>query len=116
MGVRLKREPTTNGWLYFTKGVGNWGTDYLMRAVANALGPGWNRPQDAVYPLSQRDGNGDEYDGASHKYVIHFDKDQLPPAHGEPAPEPPAPASLGAQQSLETEQPTLSPPEPHQEE
>ena len=42
--------------------------------------------------------------------------DQLPPAHGEPAPEPPAPASLGAQQSLETEQPTLSPPEPHQEE
>jgi hypothetical protein len=43
MGVRLKREPTTNGWLYFTKGVGNWGTDYLLRAVANALGPGWNR-------------------------------------------------------------------------
>ena len=41
--------------------------------------------------------------------------DQLPPAQGEPAPAPPAPASLGAQQSLETEQPTLSP-EPHQEE
>jgi hypothetical protein len=48
--------------------------------VANALGPGWNRPQDAVYPLSQRDGNGDDYDGMSHEYVIHFDKDQLPPA------------------------------------
>src|SRR5207247_6490685 len=30
-GVRLKREPTTDGWLYFTKGVGNWGTDYLLR-------------------------------------------------------------------------------------
>jgi len=28
MGVHLKRQPTTNGWLYFTKGVGNWGTDY----------------------------------------------------------------------------------------
>ena len=80
MGVRLKREPTTNGWLYFTKGVGNWGTDYLLRAMANALGPGWNRPQDAVYPLSQRDGNGDDYDGVSHRYVIHFDKDQRSPA------------------------------------
>ena len=80
MGLRLKREPTTNGWLYFTKGVGNWGTDYLLRAMANALGPGWNRPQDAVYPLSQRDGNGDDYDGAAHRYVIHFDKGQLPPA------------------------------------
>src|SRR6266404_283169 len=80
MGVRLKREPTTNGWLYFTKGVGNWGTDYLLRAMANALGPGWNRPQDAVYPLSQRDGNSDDYDGAAHRYVIHFDKGQLPPA------------------------------------
>jgi hypothetical protein len=80
MGVRLKREPTTNGWLYFTKGVGNWGTDYPLRAMANFLGPGWNRPQDAVYPLSQRDGNGDDYDGAAHNYVIHFDKGQLPPA------------------------------------
>jgi len=80
MGVRLKREPTTNGWLYFTKGVGNWGTHYLLRAMANALGPGWNRPQDAVYPISQRDGSGDDYDGAAHNYVIHFDKGQLPPA------------------------------------
>jgi hypothetical protein len=80
MGVHLKREPTTNGWLYFTKGVGNWGTDYLLRGMANLLGPGWNRPQDAVYPLSQRDGNGDDYDGAAHKYVMHFDKGQLPPA------------------------------------
>ena len=60
--------------------MGNWGTDYLLRGIANLLGPGWNRPQDAVYPLSQRDGNGDDYDGAAHKYVIHFDKGQLPPA------------------------------------
>jgi hypothetical protein len=48
--------------------------------VANLLGPGWNRPQDAVYPLSLKDANGDEYDGVSHNYVIHFAKGQLPPA------------------------------------
>jgi hypothetical protein len=80
MGRHLKKQKTTNGWLYFTKGVGNFGDDYLLRGMANLLGPGWNRPQDAVYPLSQKDANGDEYDGAWHKYVIHLDKGELPPA------------------------------------
>ena len=80
MGVHLKRQKTTNGWLYFTKGVGNFGTDYLTRGMANLLGPGWNRPQDAVYPLSQKDGNGHDYDGAEYKYVMRFEKGRLPPA------------------------------------
>ncbi len=59
MGLHLKRQKTTNGWLFFTKGVGNFGTDYLVRGMANLLGPGWNRPQDAVCPLSQKDAAGD---------------------------------------------------------
>ena len=80
MGVHLKRQKTTNGWLYFTQGVGNLGTDYLTRGMANLLGPGWNRPQDAVYPLSQKDAAGDTYDGAKHRYVVRFSKGQLPPA------------------------------------
>lgn len=80
MGLHLKKQKTTNGWLYFTKGVGNFGTDYLTRGMANLLGPGWNRPQDAVYPLSQKDASGDEYDGAKHKYVVRFEKGKLPPA------------------------------------
>ena len=80
MGLHLKKQKTTNGWLFFTKGVGNFGTDYLTRGMANLLGPGWNRPQDAVYPLSQKDASGDTYDGEKHKYVIRFAKGQLPPA------------------------------------
>jgi len=80
MGLHLKKQKTTNGWLYFTTGVGNFGTDYLTRGMANLLGPGWNRPQDAVYPLSQKDASGDEYDGAKHKYVVRFEKGKLPPA------------------------------------
>ena len=80
MGLHLKRLKTTNGWLYFTKGVGNFGDDYLRRGMANLLGPGWNRPQDAVYPLSQKDANGDEYDGEKYKYAMRFDKGKLPPA------------------------------------
>ena len=80
MGLHLKKQKTTNGWLYFTKGVGNFGTDYLARGMANLLGPGWNRPQDAVYPLSQKDASGDEYNGEKHKYVVRFEKGKLPPA------------------------------------
>src|SRR5262249_16995580 len=80
MGLYLKRQKTTNGWLYFTKGVGNWGTNYLLRGMGNLLGPGWNRPQDGVYPLSQKDANGDEYNGADRSYIIRFEKGQLPPA------------------------------------
>jgi len=81
MGLHLKRQKTTNGWLYFTKGVGNFGTDYLTRGMANLLGPGWNRPQDAVYPLSQKDADGHEYDGAKYRYVMRFEKGELPPAN-----------------------------------
>jgi hypothetical protein len=80
MGVHLKRQKTTEGWLFFTKGVGNFGTDYLTRGMANLLGPGWNRPQDAVYPLSQKDAGGDGYDGAKHNYLVRFGKGMLPPA------------------------------------
>jgi hypothetical protein len=79
MALRLKHQKTTNGWLYFTEGVGNFGTDYVLRGMANLLGPGWNRPQDAVYPISQKDAEGNEYDGAKYKYVIRFDKGGLPP-------------------------------------
>ena len=80
MARHLKEQKTINGWLYFTKGVGNFRTDYLLRGMANLLGPGWNRPQDAVYPLSQKDAKGDEYSGAGHNYVMRFEKGRLPPA------------------------------------
>ena len=82
MARRLKRQETTNGWLYFTEGVGNFGTDYLVRGMANLLGPGWNRPEDAVYPISQEDADGNEYDGSKHNYVMRFEKGGLPPVDG----------------------------------
>lgn len=82
MALRLKRQKTTNGWLYFTTGVGNFGTNYLLRGMANLLGPGWNRPKDAVYPISQMDADGNAYDGSKYNYVIHFEKGGLPPVDG----------------------------------
>ena len=69
-----------NGWAYTTK-TGIYGTDYLMRALVTAIGLGANRPQDAVYPTSLKDGEGRKYNGEN-KYVMHFPEGQLPPAQG----------------------------------
>ncbi|EIM26543.1 hypothetical protein MicloDRAFT_00030920 [Microvirga lotononidis] len=69
-----------DGWGFTTK-TGIYGTDYLMRALVTAIGLGANRPQDAVYPTSQKDGEGQTYDGAN-KYVMRFAKGQLPPVEG----------------------------------
>jgi hypothetical protein len=52
-----------------------------MRAFITAIGLGANRPQDAVYPTSQKDAEGRKYNGAN-KYVMNFPKGQLPPADG----------------------------------
>jgi len=69
-----------NAWILTTK-TGLYGTDYLQRALVTAIGLGANRPQDAVYPTSEEDTEGKPYSG-SNKYVMHFDKGQLPPVNG----------------------------------
>jgi hypothetical protein len=68
-----------NGWIFTTK-AGVYGTDYLQRAFITAIGLGANRPQDAVYPTSEVDGDGKPYSGAN-KYMVHFPKGQTPPAN-----------------------------------
>jgi hypothetical protein len=70
-----------NGWLFTTE-TGLYGTGYLNRALITAIGLGANRPQDAIYPTSERDATGKEYDGASNKYVLHIQKGQFPPVDG----------------------------------
>lgn len=73
-------EAFVNGWTYSTK-LGVYGTEYLPRALVTAIGLGANRPQDAIYPTSEKDAEGKPYDGAN-KYVMHFDKGQMPPVDG----------------------------------
>lgn len=69
-----------NGWQFITQ-TGLYGTDYLQRALVTYFGLGANRPQDAVYPTSEMDGDGKPFDGAN-KYVLHFPKGKTPPAKG----------------------------------
>ncbi|WP_413301103.1 DUF1254 domain-containing protein [Bacillus sp. 1P10SD] len=59
---------------------GTYGTDYLMRAVVAKFGLGANIPAEAMYPNTRLDGEGNPLSG-EYQYVIHFDKDQLPPVN-----------------------------------
>jgi len=77
----FKQLAPINGWMFTTK-TGTYGTDYLQRALITAIGLGANRPQDAIYPTGEKDGSGGDFDAASKKYVIHFDKGQMPPVDG----------------------------------
>jgi hypothetical protein len=68
-----------NGWTV-TLETGVYGTDYLQRAYIAAVGLGANRPEDAVYPMSEADGDDQPYRNAN-RYVIHFGKGQTPPVN-----------------------------------
>ena len=77
---RNESKATINGWIYFGPAVASWGTDYVLRALCNMLGPGWNLPADAVYPVSEKGPDGKDYDG-NNKYVLRFEKGQMPPVN-----------------------------------
>jgi hypothetical protein len=68
-----------NGWSVM-RDIGTYGTRYLLRAQIAHIGIGANLPEDALYPTAYFDGNGKPLTGKN-KYVIHFDKGQLPPAN-----------------------------------
>ena len=69
-----------NGWQLNTDSMGVYGDYYLKRAIITMIGLGANQAVDAVYPLCLVDADGNPFDG-SHKYQIHFDADQIPPAN-----------------------------------
>ena len=70
--------PVTNGWQMNTDTMGVYGNHYLKRAAIALVGLGANQPEDAIYPLNVGDANGARMEGGR-RYVLHFDKDQLPP-------------------------------------
>ncbi len=74
MGVEVK------GWL-FTKGLGQYGTDYMKRALVAAFGWPANLQADAVYPYTEIDSAGRPLSGAN-KYTLTFAKGQEPPVNG----------------------------------
>jgi hypothetical protein len=69
-----------NGWSFTTK-AGTYGTNYIQRAAVTWYGLGANRPEDAIYPISEGPEIVSKYNGAN-KYVLHFDKGKMPPVDG----------------------------------
>ncbi len=70
--------PPHAGWISLTESMGAWGTNYLRRACVDLIGLGANLPEDAIYPVSYVDADGDPYDGAN-DYRLRFAADALPP-------------------------------------
>jgi hypothetical protein len=65
------------GWRYMMGG-GRAGFDYATRAAFAANLTGANVPEEILYPNTRVDDKGAPLNGAN-KYVLHFDKDKLPP-------------------------------------
>jgi hypothetical protein len=69
-----------NGWQMNTDTMGVYGDNYLKRAIIAMIGLGANQLDDAIYPLNTSDADGNPLSG-EHKYVLHFDKQELPPVN-----------------------------------
>jgi hypothetical protein len=68
-----------DGWIISM--VGEYGTDYMKRAVVAAFGWPANLKADAVYPYTEADSTGARLTGVN-KYALTFAKDQTPPVDG----------------------------------
>ena len=68
-----------DGWSYSQRHLGNFGDDYLYRAVTALGGLGALEPAEAVYMTCNSDSAGRPLSGAN-RYEITFPADGLPPA------------------------------------
>jgi len=71
--------PVIEGWQTNNSSMGVYGNFYMKRALTAYLGLGANQPQDAIYPIVLSDIEGNPVT-AENKYVLHFERDELPPA------------------------------------
>jgi hypothetical protein len=69
-----------NGW-QLPYGTGNYGTNYVLRAATAYRGLGANLVDDAFYASASVSSDGAKFSSAN-KYVIHFNKDEIPPVNG----------------------------------
>lgn len=74
-----KPRDTLQGWQTPPDLLGRYGSAYNIRAVVALVGLGANLPEDAIYPSTRADAEGQALDG-SRRYRIRFAPGQLPPA------------------------------------
>ena len=76
-GNLMKNRQMNNGWGFPVK-IGRYGTAYLDRASIALFALGALAPEDALYGGTSVDTEGQTLKG-SNRYVLHFDKDAMPP-------------------------------------
>jgi hypothetical protein len=74
----LQQKVKDGTWSTPPLSLGNYGTDYNIRAVVAMVGLGANLPEDALYPNTSLDAQGQALHG-QHRYQLHFDAAKLPP-------------------------------------
>jgi len=74
---RAKMGEKVDGW-QLARDLGRYGTKYPYRAAWTYFGVGGNLVEDAFYPTTQVDSDGNTLTG-DHKYELHFSKDKIPP-------------------------------------
>lgn len=78
LAMAAKQPPVTqNGW-FIPRMIGAYGLDYAQRAIVAWSGGGTDLPQDMLIGTARADANGIPLD-STHRYVLHFDRNQLPP-------------------------------------
>lgn len=55
--------------------------DYVARATGTQVGIGANSRDEAMYPIYEKDAQGEPLDGSKHKYTLRFAKGQQPPVN-----------------------------------
>jgi len=69
-----------NGW-QLPYGTGNYGTNYTLRAAIAYRGLGANLVEDAFYASASTSSDGAKF-SSDKKYIIHFNKNEIPPVNG----------------------------------
>ena len=75
----LQESITNEGWVFADSDIGDFGTDYLLRAEVAIVGIGANTPEEAVYPAALADSDGNLLNGAN-DYGSRSRPARLPPA------------------------------------
>ncbi|MBS0524580.1 MAG: DUF1254 domain-containing protein [Proteobacteria bacterium] len=70
---------TINGWSYPQRNLGNFGDDYLYRAVIALTGLAALEVAEATYLMCSSDAEGQPFDGRN-RYLLRFEPGRLPPA------------------------------------
>jgi len=74
-----RRRTVENGWFIARGAIGNYGTDYGLRAGVALIGLGALPPAEASYPSTSSDSAGRPLSG-EYRYRIRFAPGQTPPA------------------------------------